>query len=502
MLNRPIDWGDDYYKGIEPNEEWKHNVMMARMLMSENLCICSHATLQLMRLWQDYENHLFVALPLQREKPVVLQNFLEIQEQQMARVKNLLSSEWNKAAVDILREELENLDKDQTATFFESVATLMANQVRNLIQKSVDSYVNFFKRFKKATYPTPKEIMGREFDPDTDFEDNFVILKLVVNNTNQIVFQDMPGTVSDSLEGLVNTIVRQSEHIPRPENTIARSEKLHLWHVPEDDELVNNARMEISQILEKNMEVVEKALHVYDDYLFVLKEKTKVEAFLSDTSKFKREDFATEIARYENTQKKIKDTMPKELRMNMFMIDCSDLNKRLCDECDILVEMILRKCQDFVFTETAMSIFQTVKTVGEKFALRANDTTQDLVKSEKEFEDFKLFKRQEIVNQYTDLVDWLCFLYDNPRWKLAEEQVKAVTQAHTQILRINGYIEAKERTLRQDRDDIENRLVQKKKIFQENLDKIKFELDRFREYNTRRSEDEYNKQIAAINAEL
>ncbi len=45
----------------------------------------------------------------------------------MAKVKNLLSSEWNKSAVDILREELENLDKDQTATFFESVATLMAN---------------------------------------------------------------------------------------------------------------------------------------------------------------------------------------------------------------------------------------------------------------------------------------------------------------------------------------------------------------------------------------
>ena len=31
VLDRPIDWGDDYYKGIEPNEEWKHNVMMARI---------------------------------------------------------------------------------------------------------------------------------------------------------------------------------------------------------------------------------------------------------------------------------------------------------------------------------------------------------------------------------------------------------------------------------------------------------------------------------------
>jgi dynein heavy chain len=41
VINQPITWGDDFYKGIEPNEDWKHNVMMARMLMSENLCICS-----------------------------------------------------------------------------------------------------------------------------------------------------------------------------------------------------------------------------------------------------------------------------------------------------------------------------------------------------------------------------------------------------------------------------------------------------------------------------
>jgi hypothetical protein len=45
----------------------------------------------------------------------------------MGKIKGLLSSDWNKSAVDILREELENLDKDQAKNFFESVATLMAN---------------------------------------------------------------------------------------------------------------------------------------------------------------------------------------------------------------------------------------------------------------------------------------------------------------------------------------------------------------------------------------
>lgn len=73
----------------------------------------------------------------------------------MSKVKNLLQTEWNKAATEILREELDNLDKDQTKTFFESTATLMSNQVRELIEQSVDAYVDFIQRFKFKTYPTP-----------------------------------------------------------------------------------------------------------------------------------------------------------------------------------------------------------------------------------------------------------------------------------------------------------------------------------------------------------
>jgi len=57
----------------------------------------------------------------------------------------------------------------------------MANQVRELITKSVHSYVDFFRRFKKDKYPSPVEIIDREFDPDTPLEDNFLVLKLHVD---------------------------------------------------------------------------------------------------------------------------------------------------------------------------------------------------------------------------------------------------------------------------------------------------------------------------------
>lgn len=122
-------------------------------------------------------------LPAPREEPVPLNDFLNNQEVQMSKVKGLLSTDWNRSAVDILREELENLDKDQTKTFFESAATLMANQVRELIEQSVNAYVDFIQRFKFDSYPNPDEIVLREYDADTPFEDNFISLKLSINGT-------------------------------------------------------------------------------------------------------------------------------------------------------------------------------------------------------------------------------------------------------------------------------------------------------------------------------
>jgi len=50
---------------------------MARMLMSENLCICSQATLELMRIWRekDYYQTLLVTIPSEADPPVPLSEF-------------------------------------------------------------------------------------------------------------------------------------------------------------------------------------------------------------------------------------------------------------------------------------------------------------------------------------------------------------------------------------------------------------------------------------------
>lgn len=77
----------------------------------------------------------------------------------------------------------------------------MANQVRELVEQSVNAYVDFIQRFKKDSYPVPDEIILREYDADSPFEDNFISLKLTIDENEikksnpQIVFSTPLNTV-------------------------------------------------------------------------------------------------------------------------------------------------------------------------------------------------------------------------------------------------------------------------------------------------------------------
>lgn len=100
---------------------------------------------------------------------------------------------------------------------------------------------------------------------------------------------------------------------------------MHLWDVKIDDELVLKAKDTISETLKENLETVKLAVNIYDDYLFILKEKERIEIFLQKEP-FDRDAFQAEIDKYTETIAKIREEMPFEIRMNMFLIKCSDIN--------------------------------------------------------------------------------------------------------------------------------------------------------------------------------
>ena len=101
-------------------------------------------------------------------------------------------------------------------------------------------------------------------------------------------------------------------------------------------------------------------MQVYNNYLFILAEKDRIEGFLKKEP-FIREEFQAEIDNYKATIVKIRNEMPYEIRTNMFLIICSDINDSLCEDCEDLIKTILDRVGDFVFHHSAPKISQEVK---------------------------------------------------------------------------------------------------------------------------------------------
>jgi len=156
---------------------------------------------------------------------------------------------------------------------------------------------------------------------------------------------------------IIGMIVNQSQNLPRPENTIARSDKMHLWPVEKDDEIVQIATSKISETIKENLDVVKLALEVYNEYLFILKEEDRIDELIkAPTTTFEREKFQAEIDMYEATILKIRNEMPFEIRMNMFLIQCSDINNMLCEKCEEMITEIINKITEHVFQYLAPKI--------------------------------------------------------------------------------------------------------------------------------------------------
>lgn len=188
--------------------------------------------------------------------------------------------------------------------------------------------------------------------------------------------------------------------------------------------IVIRARDEINRILDDNLKVVQKALNIYDDFVYLLKEGEKIKDFV-DKKVYNREDFANRIDKLMNTISLIKATCPYEIRCNMFLIQTEELNNRLVDLCEEHIDTYITAIKDFVFGDESTAVATQVREIQTKFS-NSPKTTKELVEADEYFKNVESVVKQQIVNKYESMVDWLTFLQMLPQPKFKETKEEDV----------------------------------------------------------------------------
>ena len=490
----PVDYGSKPYCGLEPTEEWQTNVMMARMLMSDNLCICSPATMNLRQLWVEYEGLVLVDLPSQYET-VSIEEFVEKQNARMEQIQALLANDWTQGAASIVLEEIKEMEKEQSSTLCQAASTLMSNELRQLITDSLKVYHEFFKNFDLEEPPRPSQMVE---NIPAEWPTAFLKVELAAQE-GKIVFSSDIVTITKKLKQIVHKIAEKSERINRPDYKIYSGDKKepHLWFVnKKTDELVIAVSENVKRIASKNLEIACESLEIYKKYTNLLSDRAQIEKFVQ--VEHKRPEYSALIEKYTNIEKEIRRECPIRIRLNMVEVDCSDINKLLCKECDDIVYLLCTSIRNKNL-ERASSVYKDFEGINSYLQNRA-DSEEKLV----EYENYRDRCRDTIIpklfEEYRDVKDWFKMLYDQP-YKIEDELIPLKT-CNFWVQRIIPYIQEIEVRLQGEKDVLIAQLKEYRRNFLEEVNVIDHEINKLRNASEKAMHEDYCAQIAILKQRL
>ena len=498
-FDRVLDYGENVYQGLEPDDSWKDHVNNAREEINQNLVICNKATLKLMRLWKKYETMYFLFFPQKKDQPMTIQYYIKIQEDRINEVKTSLSTEWLKKEVaEIYHDELKQMKKNkkQAMIFFESNATMMSNQIRGLVIDSLLNYRDFFRRFKKKQQKVPEEVVKMEKDPKGGIEEVFLVIKLK-DEDQMISFTDGLDFIKQELLKLIKIVVETSHNIPRPENSWSRSDKTCLSKVPLDDQVVIELSQEIEEIIEMNIKNIENVVKIYNEYAFLLKEMEKVQEFCAQ--KHERKDFQLEIQKYQKIIEEVNKQVPFFVRMNMILIDGLDVKKNFLNICEEIKCKLYAAIHGLILKKI-QGINTEITSLLEGINGKA-DSEKKLVELERNVEIIRLKKNREILNDFKDTVKWLMLLYDYPFQP--EEEVRLIYLCSEQVHGLITKVDKEETRLKKERDELDSKLRKTREEFIQSIDILASEIEGLRtEYTEKFQSQDANKKIEILDHKL
>lgn len=235
-------------------------------------------------------------------------------------------------------------DTGLVESFFNTVATRMAAHLRQLVNLSLEDFARFFELyfdgndFKSNTGQIQYEILKFSRRP--------VFIQRLFADGPKIAFEPNNNEIRSMLQRCIKYIVNGAAHIPRIESNLFDSKtKLLVRHVRLEEEIVEQTTQRVLTVFNKNLPGPQLYLHEYDQYQNLLNNKAdgEVTDFLRHLHGL--DEFEIEIKQRTTLMNEIilkRITAP----LNLFLLDCRDLNDHLIRIVQKLRDRLVQYCID------------------------------------------------------------------------------------------------------------------------------------------------------------
>ncbi|KAF4134031.1 Dynein heavy chain region D6 P-loop domain [Phytophthora infestans] len=298
---------------------------------------------------------------------------------------------------------------------FDTVSAVMSLQIRSLIMKSVQAYVNFFERFGVVNE-------SQDSDDNVHYEARPTrpgLLMTLVLLGDQIQFRDPLVDIPSRLLNVLHNIPKLFTNLGRIETQfeepilLSATSSPFLWNVVAQEDDIVVATIRIRAIIEQNLSYLRKLQTDYDMFALTHRYVNSVDCFhLEENSEL--ETYRAEMERVQTTALRLAIDNRHSQHLGLFSVDCRHVNTRLHTD---LARWTIRLLQAFEQRTGRMNaeLRQQYKEIAARLAKTPLDL-YELVDGEafvKSLKSEKLQKLQEKGNVIKQRLRFLLFEREN-----------------------------------------------------------------------------------------
>ncbi|KAH3881436.1 hypothetical protein DPMN_005362, partial [Dreissena polymorpha] len=503
---------------------WHDRMNQVREFMKTDVYITHPAMFSILyHFHEKYGTFRLIDIPgLHAVMPVTMETFLQHVQRSTKVGVSHLENDWLPECcgiVDLRREEVEQwmpqddevLRQEKMDHFFNSVATLMSNLLRSAVINSISDLVDLIEEYTG----------GNQYDGEYDIYSGLalpqkihpvrIFMKEDMENA-QVIFSPLFPELCEFFNAIIDFMVISVSQLPRIEHLLFEAvENLDITFIRTvhvEEEVVVNAKERIKTVIYNNHHGPSKYRSIYEPYKHLLSVEAdrKVDKFLSRDRTLR--EYTQEIEKLRTMESDIR-SFPVLVPMHLFLLDCSHFNQSFLLDCshfnqwmiDRALHLIKRMVDNIVTVSEGFnrSICKQYDKI-VKSIMRHAEKTDELVAQMKYVEGLRAGELLHLKEKQEVAAGNLLFLMHYA--KLSPNDILLNNNTFSWAERILPMITRTELTLQKEHEIYTNKMLERQRNFQQDLDDVARRLKEFASKDRMSEAEVYMAELKDIQAKI
>ncbi|XP_041350374.1 dynein heavy chain 12, axonemal-like isoform X3 [Gigantopelta aegis] len=469
-------------EGLDFSRPWHNSYMANCEYIAEHLHLLHPSMSTVLRMCQTTLGHMILVdvSTYRANGPMDFEGLKTNVMLDLEKSEEKLMHSWHPNVINVFADKhsFANIKPEHMDSFYNSVSTLVSNQLKDLLVRTVESFVSLFDYDNRLKLPILK--MELTFDD------------------NKMQFYPPVEDLFDSVVFVANQITKTMQHVPTVQSWLSGGNTDTYTDVTVAQHIMTNALSKLNKAATTYFEAPSDHLQSFVDRYDYIVDGTalkEIHAYMEEDHTFA--EYTTQIEKYRNLASEIMG-LPSIEHFDMIRLDCEDLKRGLAEAARGLANELLSRVSADHRSENE-SICKEFRMMQER-ALKVPETSEDLMEMVDFVTNARTIGMVSLNERIKESKDRLAYLIDV--FMFTKEDIELNCEVLTWPKRINPVFDQNDELVESSKQKGEKSLLEKREKVMMELERLRQRVDEFNDYGELDMMQQYVQDVRKIQQRL